>query len=169
MSRTMALLPVLVVQAFLLAVPLSATPALSGESCPAPQKLPREPLTILRPSGESRFTVEVAATVEARATGLMCRTVLAPDHGMLFVYPHPQIARMWMKNTPLSLDILFATAEGRIVKIAPYTMPGSLEHISPDVPVVWVLELAAGSVARHGIRLGDRLRRLPSPQQEGSS
>jgi len=103
------------------------------------------------------FSVEVATTAEQRQRGLMYRRSLPADGGMLFVFPDVKVAHMWMKDTPLSLDLLFLGADGRVLRIEEKAEPLSLRAISSDLPARGVLELAAGSAARLGIRPGDRL------------
>ncbi len=105
--------------------------------------------------GRHRFAVELALNPAQRAQGLMFRTRMAPDAGMLFVYPTEEPVAMWMKNTHLPLDMLFIRSDGRIVTIVEETVPFSLETISSGPAVKAVLELNAGTVARLGIKPGD--------------
>jgi uncharacterized membrane protein (UPF0127 family) len=83
---------------------------------------------------------------------------LAPDRGMLFLFDQPQPAAFWMKDTPVSLDILFVASDGRVVNIARKTVPFSLARIESEAPVTGVLELAAGTAERLGIAPGDQIR-----------
>lgn len=115
-------------------------------------------LTIDTQGGPRRFTIEIAATPRERGQGLMFRDSLAPDRGMLFDFGRVQPVGMWMKNTLIPLDMLFVDARGAVVAIAERTVPHSLETISPDQPVLAVLELAGGSADRLGLAVGDRLR-----------
>jgi uncharacterized membrane protein (UPF0127 family) len=133
-------------------------PARAGDDCPKPITLVREQVSVSGPSGVQTYTVEIADTRAAREAGLMCRPDLAERQGMLLLYVRPQMVTVWMKNTRIPLDLLFIAADGRIVKLAS-AKPGSLRRIGSDVPVLGVLELKAGSVARDGIRMGDVLRR----------
>ncbi|MFQ5959011.1 MAG: DUF192 domain-containing protein [Alphaproteobacteria bacterium] len=119
---------------------------------------PRAELVIVSEGGEHRFEVEVARTPAQRAQGLMFRTRIAPDAGMLFVFPSEGEVRMWMKNTLISLDMLFIAADGRITRIAPRTTPLSERTIASGGPVRAVLELAGGSTAALGIEPGDIVR-----------
>ncbi len=121
--------------------------------------LPRETVFVERDTQSIRFSVEVADTSEARAKGLMFRTVLPSDEGMLFVYTKPQVVSMWMKNTLISLDMLFISEAGKIVHIVENTTPHSLKTISSKRQVTMVLELAAGAVKASRIGIGDRIRR----------
>ena len=117
-----------------------------------------EPLTIETGTGVHTIQVEVARTPEERSIGLMHRTELAPDRGMLFDYGTTRPATMWMKNTLISLDMFFAESTGRIVTIAERTTPLSEKRIRSGQPVRFVLEMIAGSARRLGIAPGDRLR-----------
>ena len=135
-----------------------APPASGGET----EKFPRAELRIATAAGdELRFDVEVARTSAQRAQGLMFRTALAPDAGMLFIYDPPREMAMWMRNTILSLDMLFIAADGRITRIVANTTPMSEATIESRGPVGAVLELVAGSAKRLGIRSGDRIDLTP--------
>lgn len=107
--------------------------------------------------GVRLFGVELAETPEQRARGLMFRRSLAPDAGMLFLFPPGERPIMWMANTWLPLDMLFIAADGRIVDIFPNTVPQSRQTISSPHPANMVLELAGGAARRLGIEPGDRL------------
>ena len=117
-----------------------------------------EPLTIETGTGVHAIEVEVARTAEERGIGLMHRTELAPDRGMLFDFGATRPVTMWMKNTLISLDMFFAEIDGRIVTIAERTTPLSEKRIRSGQPVRFVLELIGGSAQRLGIAPGDRLR-----------
>ena len=138
--------------AVLAAVTISASAI--GQEAIAPTA---DSLTIVSGDETHAFTVEIAATPEDRETGLMNRTELAEDAGMLFDYGGLQRASMWMKDTPLPLDILFAGADGTILAIARNTVPQSERPIQPGVSVRGVLELDANTAKRLGIEPGDRI------------
>lgn len=121
------------------------------------QKFPISELTIASVTGPHRFKVEVAETPAQMEQGLMFRTSLAPDAGMLFIYLQPIVATMWMKNTLIPLDMLFVDAQGRIVNIHQRAVPQSLDVISAAAPVRAVIELNGGTAARLGIAPGDRV------------
>jgi uncharacterized membrane protein (UPF0127 family) len=120
-----------------------------------PQKF--EPLTIVSGSARHAFQVEVMREEADRAQGLMYRRSLAPDRGMLFDFGRVEPVSMWMKNTYLSLDMLFIRPDGTIARIAADTEPLSTRTISSGEPVNGVLELPAGTAARLGIKAGDRV------------
>lgn len=113
------------------------------------------PLTILSGEAEHSFTVELANDPEEVQMGLMNREELAADAGMLFDFGQPREANMWMKNTLISLDMLFIDPDGKVLAIAREAVPGSLRRINPGVPVKAVLELAGGRAAELGIEPGD--------------
>jgi uncharacterized protein len=116
------------------------------------------PLTVTGKSGTHRFDVEVAATPEEQAQGLMFRTELAPDGGMVFPMKPPRTASFWMKNTVIPLDMLFVRSDGTIASIAANRKPYSREPSSAGVPVAGVLELRGGRAAELGIAEGDKVR-----------
>ncbi len=116
------------------------------------------PLIIASADVEQTFRVELANSQAEIQRGLMQRTEMAPDAGMLFDFGGPQDASMWMKDTALPLDMLFIAPDGQILAIAHDTLPGSLRQIRPGVVVKAVLELNAGRTQELGIRPGDRVR-----------
>ena len=106
------------------------------------------------------FSVELATNEAAREHGLMMRTSLAPDHGMLFVFPDTAPRGFWMKNTLIPLDILYFDAQHKLVS-AQQDVPPCKADPCPTYPSVgparYVLELSAGTVKRIGVRDGDTL------------
>ena len=119
-------------------------------------------ITIASANGKHRFVVERAATPAAQEKGLMYRTDLTPDGGMLFwPYPAagggPREANFWMKNTPTALDIIFIRKDGTIARIAENTVPFSEVPIPSGEPVGAVLEIMGGRSAALGIAEGDRV------------
>ena len=113
------------------------------------------PLTVRSGNDVHRFRVEVAASAEAQNRGLMFRTELGPDEGMLFPSDPPQARSFWMKNTPLPLDIIFVGTDGRILNIAAMTTPYSLDSVLSDGVTGAVLELNGGRAEELGIEPGD--------------
>ena len=121
------------------------------------QRFPTSELTIISATGPYRFKVELAETPAQMTQGLMFRTSLAPDAGMLFDYKQPTVATMWMRNTLIPLDMLFVDAQGRIVNIHERAVPQSDDVIGAAEPVRAVIELNGGTAARLGIEPGDRV------------
>ena len=117
-----------------------------------------EPLTVVTQSGPKAFQVEVARNDADRAQGLMYRRTLAADRGMLFDFERVEPVSMWMKNTYLSLDMLFIRPDGTVTNIAESTEPLSTRVIPSSEPVLGVLELPAGTARRLGIRPGDTVQ-----------
>lgn len=118
------------------------------------------PVTVTGAVGRHVFQAELAKTPAEQERGLMYRTDLKPDGGMLFApYPAaggpPRVATFWMKNTPTPLDIVFIRADGTIARIAENTVPFSEEMVSSGEPVAAVLELVGGRAAETGVSEGD--------------
>ena len=116
-----------------------------------------EPITLVSADSVTMLTAEIADTDELRTRGLMFRHFLPEDKAMLFDYQRPRPVAMWMKNTNISLDMLFIREDGTIAAIAQDTVPQSLDTISVQEPVRGVLELAAGTVKRLGLRVNDKV------------
>lgn len=150
---------------------LLATLLVGLPACSSGDDAPREPepavtipfdregtLSILQ-SGDTLVTVaiEIAETDSARERGLMQRTSLPEQSGMLFLFPTEQPRSFWMANTPLALDIIFANADSQIVSVAKYTTPFSQENVRSEGPSQFVLEMPAGFADSYGILEGDRL------------
>ena len=122
----------------------------------------RVTLTVAGPKGSHEFRVEVAATADAQERGLMFRTDIPKDGGMLFApYPPdggpPKPAIFWMKNTPSPLDILFIRPDHTIVRIADNTVPFSETPIPSGEAVAAVLEINGGRANELGIDEGDKV------------
>lgn len=139
-------------------VALALTPVLLQPAAAQTVTFPRGTLFIDTARGDARFDIEIAQTEAERARGLMYRAELAPGAGMLFLFDPVREANMWMRNTFVALDMVFIAPDGRITGIAANTTPLSDAVISSGVPVRAVLELAAGTAARHGIKPGDMVR-----------
>lgn len=114
-------------------------------------------LEIASKTGVHSFAVEIAANDAERAKGLMYRKSLPPGRGMLFDFHNDQELAMWMKNTYISLDMLFIRGDGRILRIAENTEPLSTKIIPSGGPVRAVLEVIGGTVRKLGIAPGDRV------------
>ena len=121
-------------------------------------KLPTEPLTIVTREGtRHEFQVEMALDPQQQTVGLMFRPSVGPNEGMLFDWGQPRESSMWMRNTITSLDMVFITQNGTVLRIAERTVPRSLATVSSNGPVRATLELAAGTTERLGIRVGDKV------------
>jgi uncharacterized membrane protein (UPF0127 family) len=114
-------------------------------------------LEIATKSGVQVFSVEMATTEEEKTTGLMYRKELADGRGMLFDFSPPQEVSMWMKNTYVSLDMIFIRSDGRILRIAENTEPLSTAIIPSRGLAKGVLEVIAGTAKKYGIEPGDRV------------
>lgn len=117
----------------------------------------KEALEIVTKSGVQTFSVEVMRTPEERAKGLMFRKELPEGQGMLFDFAPEQHISMWMKNTLISLDMIFIRSDGRILRIAENTKTESEREIPSGGPVRGVLEVIAGTSKKLGIAPGDRV------------
>ena len=122
------------------------------------QKLESETVEITTKRGKFSFEIEIADQPEERTIGLMNRSQLEPRGGMLFVFDRPQIIQMWMKNTLISLDMVFIDASGRVVDVAERTVPHSLAIVASRQKASFVLELAGGMASFIGLQPGDRLK-----------
>ena len=120
---------------------------------------PAENVAIIE-TGEAshRFNIELADSDEERRVGLMYRTEMADDAGMLFDFGEVQPVSMWMKNTLISLDMAFIDENGVIIRIAPETTPRSLESIKSGGAILGVLEVNGGTFDRLGVEKGDVVR-----------
>lgn len=116
-----------------------------------------EPLEILTARGPVKFMVEIADDDASRAQGLMNRRSLAPDRGMLFDFHTPRPVSFWMRNTYISLDMIFIRADGTILSIARKTRPLSDAPVPSGGPVRAVLEVIGGRAAEIGALPGDRI------------
>jgi uncharacterized membrane protein (UPF0127 family) len=124
---------------------------------PAAKAASVQPLEIATKSGVQVFSVEMATTEEEKQTGLMYRKELPDGKGMLFDFSPEQQISMWMKNTYISLDMIFIRADGRILRIAENTEPLSTKIISSGGLAKGVLEVIAGTAQKYGIKPGDRV------------
>jgi hypothetical protein len=119
--------------------------------------LPRAEIQVVTASGRHDFKVWIADNDQSRARGLMFVRELPAGYGMLFLFEEPQFASFWMKNTYLSLDIIFIAPDGVVVNIAHNTPPLSFSTIESIALVKGVLELVAGTADRIGLVTGDRI------------
>ena len=107
---------------------------------------------------KAKFCVELANNNEARQRGLMFRTEMELNNGMMFVYDRPQSVSFWMKNTSIPLDILFADKAGIVTKIFENALPFSKSSIFGGHDVQYVLEINAGLTESLGIKQGSIIK-----------
>ncbi|EJL26343.1 DUF192 domain-containing protein [Novosphingobium sp. AP12] len=134
------------------AKPSATQPAVHRES-----GLPVVPLTVKSAKGTHAFRVEVATTTQEQAKGLMFRTQLGADEGMIFVNKPPRPASFWMRNTVIPLDIIFIGTDHRVLNIAANAVPYDESPLSSTGVTSGVLELNGGRAAELGIKAGDKV------------
>lgn len=126
-----------------------------------------EASVVLEPPGHNpvEVAVELARTPPERAKGLMFRSELPVNHGMLFVFDRGEHLSFWMKNTPIPLDMIFITPELRVLGVVENTEPFSTQSRSVPGLAQYVLEVNAGFAQTHRITAGTtvRLRGVSSP------
>ena len=127
------------------------------------------PKPVFRKDGELRFVddktskmintieIELADDAAEREQGLMYRDTMAENAGMLFMMEAEEPQAFWMKNTILSLDIIFADSDHRIVSIHKNCKPYSLDQIESGKPALYVVEVNAGYTGKYGIKVGDKI------------
>lgn len=140
----------------------AATPDLPGlPDAPRPAEVHA---VFTSPDGRrSEFWLEVADTPQARARGLMFRRDLAPDRGMVFVFPRDDIQTFYMKNTYIPLDMIFVGSDLRVVGVVEDARPLTLDIRSVDRPSRYVVEVRAFTAAARGIVPGSTVRFEPPP------
>ena len=106
----------------------------------------------------AEFKVEAANTDKERARGLMFRKKLTKDRGMWFIFHEDENNPFWMKDTYISLDIIFVDNNTNIVSISENAQPMSIKPIYSQSKYRYVLEVPAGTVKKYGIKLKDRCR-----------
>lgn len=141
-------------------LPLAWTASCTGSGGPL--------VTLHGTRGEVTVRVEIARTREQLSRGLMWRTELDDDAGMLFVFGDTAPRTFWMKNTPLPLDILFLDERGTVLNVAAATTPYSEAPIRSAGPARYVLEVNAGFAGKYGIGTGTRVE-LPKEAVEPTS
>lgn len=138
----------------LLALSLSTSAVAQDDALPDVDFGAPESLVIMSGDITHNFNVEIADSEAKQAQGLMFRKELANDAGMLFEFSAPKVATIWMKNTEISLDILFIRENGEIVKIEHSARPQTLRSASSEAVIAAVLELPGGRAAELGIDAG---------------
>ena len=114
-------------------------------------------IEIISKTGVHAFAVELANNDDERSRGLMFRKELPEGRGMLFDFQQDRPVEFWMHNTFISLDMIFITGDGRILRIAEKTEPFSDRLIPSGGPVRAVLEVIAGTARKDGLAPGDRV------------
>lgn len=144
---------------------LLAAPALLALACAcatraADHAVAAGPRVVIETRAGARYAVavELARTDAERARGLMYRTALAPDAGMLFLFDETSEHAFWMKNTLIPLDLIFIGDDGRIAGIVPRAVPGDLTPRAAGGPSRYVLEVNGGWAEARGVAAGDRVR-----------
>lgn len=130
---------------------------LASAPAPAPALATTKAVFITPKGRQSSFTCEIAQTPSERATGLMHRKTLAPTKGMVFVFPHPEEQMFWMKNTHIPLDMIFISSDGVVVGVVENARPLSMELRGVSTPSQFVVELAAFTAGKHGIKVGTKV------------
>jgi uncharacterized membrane protein (UPF0127 family) len=142
----------------LLAVCLATSTVVADDAANLDRIFPRSTLQIATPDARlHRFDIWIAHDDARRARGLMFVRNLGDHEGMLFIYEQAHPVSMWMKNTYVSLDMLFVGADGRVEHVVEKTEPESLKTIESKTPVLAVIELKAGTAARLKIQPGARV------------
>ncbi|OAV43976.1 DUF192 domain-containing protein [Lewinella sp. 4G2] len=143
----------------LLAFILQAIPTGNRGGASEPKFIDMGDLTILKADGTEVATVdiEIASTPEQQQRGLMWRTSMEEDQGMLFLMDSLQPQSFWMLNTYIPLDIIYLDDQKRIVSIAENTTPKSLDPVPSIEPALYVLEVNGGYAKRKGLEVGDRM------------
>jgi hypothetical protein len=139
----------------LLFSPIVLLLVVGGLPASAQSKLPRGRAAF--PDG-TVVSVEIADTEPVRQRGLMFRERLAPNEGMVFVFPEPGDYPFWMKNTLIPLDILWLDRQARIVSIARSVPPCKADpcpSYPPDAAASYVIEVVSGFARQHGLKVGD--------------
>jgi uncharacterized protein len=128
----------------------------AAHAADGPQKL----ATIKLQAGIHNISAELALTPEQREIGLMNRSTMGANDGMLFVFERPAQQCFWMKNTLIPLAIAFLADDGSIVNIDSMK-PQTLDPHCSEKPVRYVLEMNEGWFAKRGIKAGTKVRGQP--------
>lgn len=104
-----------------------------------------------------KIDVEVADNDRKRSQGLMYRKTMNESQGMYFVFPISELQSFWMKNTILSLDIMFVNENKEIVKIHKNTTPFSEKSLPSEKKAMYVVEVVAGFSDKYGVKEGDKI------------
>ncbi len=143
----------------LLAVSLAAASVMGCHHQAQPRS--NEPEVVLATrAGDQHVQVEIARTPPERQRGLMFRQSLAPGRGMVFLFDRPEGLKFWMKNTYIPLDMIFISADKRVVYVEENAEPLTLQERGPDPsePTQFVLEVPGGWARTHAVERGIAVR-----------
>jgi uncharacterized membrane protein (UPF0127 family) len=146
---------------------LALSLALSAAAAPAPKAAVCRPQKVAVksalkfPDGKI-IQANIVDTPESREKGMMCLTKVKSDYGMLFVFPQEMDLNFWMKNTLLSLDIVWIGADKRVTVVHDHMKKSTVDTPDSEVAVAggrgqYVLELPAGAAAKRNLKPGDQL------------
>ena len=122
------------------------------------QNLEKGSVSIRLDSNVSKeFKVLIAESNKDRRRGLMHIEFMQENQGMLFIFNPPRKVSMWMRNTPMTLDILFIDRDGKIINIEENATPYSTKPLASGGAIQWVLEINGGVSKKVGIKNGDVL------------
>jgi uncharacterized membrane protein (UPF0127 family) len=146
-----------------------ATSQSQCQACLSADGKPALPRVILTTQGGKEVTVlvELACTAEQRTEGLMHRRQLAPDAGMLFIFPYEEMLSFWMKNTYIPLDMIHINKENKVVGIVEDARPHDLTPRGVGALAQYVLEVNAGFSKQHGIAKGNTVQWIEIPPRCG--
>lgn len=127
-----------------------------GETLDYQEQVATKEIQIQNNEGIIELNVEIANTPQEREEGLMRRTHLNENSGMLFIFDTVNTRSFWMKDTLISLDILFLSSNGKIVHIAENTKPNQIDERYPSgEPILYALEVSGGWCKRNKVKTGD--------------
>ncbi len=143
----------------LLLLPFGCTSEESGSE-PEEISFQEGTLAFVQPSGDTLTSIDIAIADSdpERKRGLMRQRSLGYDRGMLFIFDTVDEGGMWMRNTPLPLDIVFVAPDSQVINVARGTTPFSDETIKPEAPRKFVVEVRAGFADRFGLTDSTRIR-----------
>lgn len=134
--------------------------ALHAAENPAPPVDQTKTLSLVSETGRHPFHVELALTKEQQTHGLMNRTKMSADEGMLFFFGTPEIRTFWMRDTLIPLDMLFIGVDGTILKIHEKAQPRDVHPVSSDQPCIAVLEVLGGTAERLQVKAGQKVHHI---------
>lgn len=131
-----------------------------SQTAPAASEFVKEgELQLLSAKGDTirKIDIELATNDTERAKGLMFRQSMTDGQGMLFIQDKEEPQSFWMKNTYISLDILYINQQNQIIKIAKMAQPHSEVSIPSEKPAIYVLEVNGGFCDKYGVKEGDKI------------